>query len=242
MRISRARPFVTAALVALAIAGAAAQPAEKQRVATISGKRLAGGLVTGLAWDGGTLIIQTAAVENGEPKARYFAVAAPGMDLRPLDAVPVSVEAYWKKKASRRSPTGVGTVTVVSASKLPMYGIASQEKRFSDAVDMGGSQISHEVRIGSVVLHRRLGTAPYDGEVWSWSPAELNRVAYADEKGDLWVAAADGRGPERLLKGRFTLPAWSDDGRVLAIAEKKGEGSAWEISVVYLPERFRRPL
>jgi hypothetical protein len=85
------------------------------------------------------------------------------------------------------------------------------------AVDMGGSQVSHEVRIGSLVSSSARHE-PYDGEVWSWSPAELNRVAYVDE-GDLWIAAADSRGPERLPKG-FTLPAWSDDGRVLAIAEE----------------------
>jgi hypothetical protein len=243
MRRSFLRPLIAAAVVGALMAGAAgAQPVEKQRVATISGKRLAGGLVTGIAWDGGTLIIQTAAVENGEPKAHYFAVAAPGMDVRPLDIVPASVETYWKRKAARRSPTGLGTITVASASKLPMYGISSQEKRFSDAVDMGGNQVSHEVRIGDLVLHRRPDTEPYDGEVWSWSPAELNRIAYVDDKGAVWVAGADGRSPERILKGSFTLPAWSDDGRVLAVAEKKGDGGAWEISVVYLPERFRRPL
>ena len=242
MWFSCVRLPVVAALVAMAASDAGAQPAEKQRVATISGKRLAGGLVTGLAWDGGTLIIQTAAVENGEPKAHYFAVAAPGVELRSLDALPASVEAYWKRKAARRSPTGLGAITFVSGSKLPMYGIASQEKRLADAWDMGGSQIQHEVRLGGLVLHRRSGAEPYDGEVWSWSPPELNRVAYVDDKGDIWVAGADGRSPELLLKGSFTLPAWSDDGRVLAIAERKGNGGAWEISVVYLPERFKRPL
>jgi len=143
MRFSCVRLPVAAALVALVAGDAGAQPAEKRRVATISGKRLAGGLVTGLAWDGGTLIIQTAAVESGEPKAHYFAVAAPGVELRSLDTVPASVESYWKRKAARRSPTGLGAITLVSGSKLPMYGIASQEKRLADAWDMGGSQNQH---------------------------------------------------------------------------------------------------
>ena len=219
---------------------ASAQAPERELVATISGKVLAGGLVTGLGWDGGTLIIQTAAMQKGEPKAHYFAVPGRGMELRALDGLPSAVESYWKKKASRKSPTGLGTIALVSGSKLPMYGIASQEKRFADAMDMGGSQISHEFRIRDLVIHRRRDTAPYDGEVWSWSPAEVNRVAYTDEKGDLWIANADGRNPERLLKGHFTLPAWSDDGRVLAFAERKGDGSKWEVSVVHLSERFRQ--
>ena len=80
------------------------------------------------------------------------------------------------------------------------------------------------------------GVAPYDGEVWSWSPAELNRIAYVDGNGDLWVASADGRDARRLLKGDFTLPAWSDDGKAIAVAEKKDGGRRWDISVVLLPE------
>jgi hypothetical protein len=219
---------------------AAAQAPEKEVVATISGKMLAGGLVTGLGWDGATLVIQTAALEKGEPKAHYFMAPGRGMELRALDALPASVERYWTMKASRKSPTGLGTIILVSGSKLPMYGIASQEKRFADAMDMGGTQVSHEFRIGELVIHRRRDTAPYDGEVWSWSPADLNRIAYADEKGELWIATADGRNPERVLQGHFTLPAWSEDGRVLAFAERKGDGSKWEVSIVHLPERFRR--
>jgi hypothetical protein len=235
----------TLALAVVTVCGAAsavttAQAPEKELVATLSAKQLSGGLVTGVAWDGGTLIIQVAAVEKGEAKAKYFAVPGPRMELKLLDGLPVSVEEYWKRKASLKSPTGLGTITPVNASKLPMYGVASQEKRFADAMDMGGAQVTHELRIGQLVIHRRRDTAPYDGEVWSWSPADVNRVAYVDEKGDLWIARADGAAPERLLSGHFTLPAWSEDGRVLAFAERKGDGGKWEISVVHLADRFRQ--
>ncbi len=240
----RSVPRTVTMAVAVACSGmaaaAGAQAPEKELVATISGKSLAGGLVTGLAWQGGTLIVQVAALEKGVAKARYFAVPGKGMQLQALDALPVEVEAYWTRKASRRSPTGLGTITLESASKLPMYGVASQEKRFADAMDMGGTQVTHEFRIGELVINRRRDTIPYDGEVWSWSPVDLNRVAYVDEKGDIWIARADGRSPERLLSGHFTLPAWSEDGRVLAFAERKGDGGKWEVSVVHLPERFRQ--
>jgi hypothetical protein len=57
-------------------------------------------------------------------------------------------------------------------------------------------------------------------------------------KGDLWIARADGA--DRLIRGRFTLPAWSDDGRLIAVAERKDEGTRWDISVVRVPERFRK--
>ena len=44
-----------------------------------------------------------------------------------------------------------------------------------------------------------------------------------------------------LLKGDFTLPAWSDDGKAIAVAEKKDGGRRWDISVVLLPQALRSP-
>jgi hypothetical protein len=147
---------------------------------------------------------------------------------------------YWEKKSKRLSPTGLGLIATGTDSKMPMYGVSSLEQRMSDAADMGGMQQKTVVRLGKLVLHERASPiAPYDGEVWSWSPAELNRIAYVDGNGDLWIAAADGRNPRRLLKGNFTLPAWSDDGKAIAIAEKKDGGRRWDISVVLLPEELR---
>jgi hypothetical protein len=148
--------------------------------------------------------------------------------------------AYWEKKARRTSPTGIGTITALTDSQLPMAGIASLEQRMSDAHDMGGMRKRTVIKLGRLVLHdREDGREPYDGEVWSWSPAELNRIAYVDAKGDLWVAGADGRNAQRLLKGDFTLPAWSDDGKAIAVAERKDGGRRWDISVVLLPENLR---
>jgi Tol biopolymer transport system component len=43
------------------------------------------------------------------------------------------------------------------------------------------------------------------------------------------------------MRGNFTLPAWSDDGRQIAIAERKNGGRKWEISVITLPPRLVRP-
>jgi hypothetical protein len=154
---------------------------------------------------------------------------------------PPGLERYWKMKSSRISPTGLGKITAESDSKLPMYGVASLEQRLQDAHEMGGTVQTQSLRVGDLVIHSRTtGVPPYDGEVWSWSPPALNRIAYVDSKGDLWIARADGHSPERLLKGSYTLPAWSEDGRTLAIAERKDGGRTWEISVVHLDERFRK--
>jgi hypothetical protein len=219
----------------------APQAPDKELVAAISGPALAGGIVTGLAWDGGTLVIQTVGVDKaGTPSPKYLIVGGRGMQLRSAAEPPAAVERYWAMKASRVSPTGLGKISVKDDSKLPMYGIASQERRLLDAVDMGGTRVTHVVRLGGLVLHGGTGAAPYDGQVWSWSPAEINRIAYTDQTGDLWIARADGSAAERVLKGTFTLPAWSEDGMVLAIAERKSDGAKWEVSVVHIPERYRR--
>lgn len=110
----------------------------------------------------------------------------------------------------------------------------------SDATDMGGTQVLHTTRLGNLLLHERAGRIPpYDGELWGWSSAEINRIAYIDKKGDLWIATADGRSPQRVSSGDFMLPAWSEDGTQIAVAERKSNGKKWEISVVTLPPSLR---
>ena len=60
-------------------------------------------------------------------------------------------------------------------------------------------------------------------------------IGRMDEDGDLWIAGVDGKNPQRVLKGNFLLPAWSDDGRQIAVAERKNSGRKWEISIVTVP-------
>jgi hypothetical protein len=228
------------AMTVLVAVPCAAQTPEKQLVLTITAPELKKGVVTEVTWDGGTLVIQGAFPDPaGKPTAQYFAKAADDMRMqRWPDHSPASLK-YWQSKSKRTSPTGLGEISVVSDTKLPMYGIGGLEQRMEDAAAMGGTITKHVVKIGDLTLHERTSPVPpYDGEIWSWSPPELNRVAYVDGKGDLWVADADGRSPRRIARGDFTLPAWSDDGRAIAVAERKG--TRWEISVIHLPADLRR--
>jgi hypothetical protein len=219
---------------------AGAQEGEKQLVLTITAKDLRNGVVSEIAWDGGTVVVQGVFVQpGGELAAQYFVKPANAVTVEQRqEHTPGSLK-YWEMKSNRVSPTGLGRISVASDTKLPLYGIGSLEQRVGDAVDMGGTQTTHVVRLGDVVIHERVSpTVPYDGETWSWSPPELNRIAYVDRKGDLWIASADGRSPRRILRGNFSLPAWSDDGRVIAVAERKG--ARWEISVVHLPRDLQQ--
>ena len=233
--------LLTLAVVAVASPSFAQNP-DKELVAAITGPMLKGGMVSELAWDEGVLIIQTVTMEtSGVMKAGYLTAPGRGMDIVTSANMPAGMARYWKMKSSRVSPTGLGRIVDTHDAKMPMYGIASQAQRFNDAHEMGGTVQTHGLKLHDLTIHTRTtGVPPYDGEVWSWSPPELNRIAYVDGKGDVWIARADGRDPERVLKGNYTLPAWSDDGRTLAVAERKDAGHKWEISVVHLAEKYRK--
>ena len=230
-------------LLAAAVAVAADQAVERQHVLTIKAPDIDGGILAEITWDNDSLMLQgVVANPDGSLSGRYLLIPAKSTKLEHRKAHTDTSLEYWEKKSHRLSPTGLGSITTIADSKMPMYGISNLEKRMGDAHDMGGMRQKWTVRLGKLVLHERDdGRQPYDGEFWSWSPAELNRIAYVDGQGDLWIATADGRNPRRLLKGNFTLPAWSDDGKTIALAEKKDGGRRWDISVVLVPLEFRSP-
>jgi hypothetical protein len=227
--------------VVAALAAPIPQEPEKQLVVSITGPELRGGIVSEITWDNGELLLQGVFAEpGGALKAQYYLVPATKMRVEHRDAQTGESLKYWQQKASRVSPTGLGRITSKIDTKMPQFGIGGLERRIGEAVDMGGTQTKSSLHIGGLTLLERDGAEPYDGETWSWSPAELNRIAYTDGKGDLWVADADGRNARRLMRGDFTLPAWSPDGRLIAVAERKDGGRRWEISVIHLPDHVVR--
>src|SRR6185295_1128644 len=227
------RVFAWLILVGLT-APLAAQEAEKELIVTVTAKELKGGVISEIAWDGRTVLMQGVFAQPSDSKlaAQYFVKAEGRTLLEARDGHSETSLKYWDMKSSRLSPTGLGRIEVTSDTKLPQFGIGDLERRLTDAVDMGGTQTNYIIKLGALVLNEKMRPIPpYDGETWSWSPAELNRVAYVDQKGDLWVAMADGKSPRRILKGDFTLPAWSDDGKVIAVVERKSGGTKWEVSI-----------
>src|SRR5262245_23854614 len=218
-------------LLASVVALPGGQTVERQHVVTIEAPQIDNGILSEITWDNGALLLQgVVANPDGSLAGRYVVIPAKTTKLEKRKDQSDASAAYWGKKSKRISPTGLGTISSGTDSKMPMYGIADLERRLSEANDMGGMQQKVTIRLGKLVLHERAsGVEPYDGEVWSWSPAELNSIAYVDGKGDLWIARADGRNAVRLLKGNFTLPAWSDDGATIAVAGKKDGGRRWDI-------------
>jgi len=220
---------------------AAEQAVERQHVLTITAPDIENGILSEITWDNGALLLQgVIANPDGSLSGRYLLIPAQETTMSKLKEQTAASLEYWERKSRRTSPTGLGSITSAFDSKMPMYGVASLETRMGDAHNMGGMQQKHVFRLGRLVLHERTdGRDPYDGQFWGWSPAELNRIAYVDGNGDLWVARADGRDAQRLAKGDFLLPAWSDDGKAIAVAERKDGGRRWDISVFLLPESLR---
>src|SRR6185503_1213881 len=163
-----ALPLVLAALAVLANIGTADQSVERQHVLTITAPDIDGGVLSEITWDNGALLLQgVVANPDGSLSGRYILVPAKGTTVAKLKAQTASSVAYWDKKAKRHSPTGIGSISSGMDSKMPMYGVASLERRIGDAVDMGGTQQKMTLRLGRLVLHERSqGTEPYDGEVW----------------------------------------------------------------------------
>ena len=151
------RQLLACALIATLLTPAAtAQSLDKELVASLSGPALGQGVVSELLWDGGTLIVQSAAVQpDGQLMPRYFAAPAANMELQRLEAAPASAERYWKMKSSRVSPTRLGTITAGRDSAMPMLGVGTQENRLLNAAELGGMDITHELHLGKTLIHRR---------------------------------------------------------------------------------------
>ena len=212
-----------------------AQNAEKLLMASIDAAAVEQGAVAELTWDGHELVILFAIPRGSGYEPRFYSVAGPGVALRQLPAPPAARDEYWKKKASRLSPTGLGRIEKSSDAKMPMMGIGSLEQRLGNAADMGGMDQTFEVKLNARLLHSRKQRDVYDGEVWGWSPVDQNQIAYVDGKGDLWIARADGVDPKRIAKGSFLLPAWSLDGRAIAVVERNTSKKRWDVYVVTVP-------
>jgi hypothetical protein len=241
----QARRRQVVSLASFVVAGAAlvgAQAPTRELLTTLSGPVIDHGIVSELLWEGRTVIIQVV-TRQADGQLAATRVKAPDTPLDPgsLPAAPLSADDYWVMKASRTSPNGRGTIVDRADSSMPVVGIGKLQDRLLNNVPMGGMNVTYELRLGRLVFFSRTGSQPpYDGEVWGWSPRELNRIAYVDGKGDLWTARADGTGASRLMRGPFTLPAWSDDGRFIAVAERKKDGAQWDVSIVHVPEQYRR--
>src|SRR5436309_2502097 len=102
-------PFWSA-LLALALSGG--QAVERQPILTITAADIDNGVLSEITWDHGALLLQgVIANPDGSLSGRYVIVPGPGTELRKLTAQTSASAEYWEKKATRRSPSGLGTIS-----------------------------------------------------------------------------------------------------------------------------------
>src|SRR5687767_9823793 len=107
----------------LAIALALPQASEKLLIASIDPVKVDHGAVAELVWEGTELVVLLVVPRGSAHEPRFYALPGPGVELRRLPGPPAGRDDYWKRKASRISPTGLGKIEKSSDAKLPMVGI-----------------------------------------------------------------------------------------------------------------------
>jgi len=123
------------------LAGAAAVPGdqavERQHVLTIEAPEIDNGILSEITWDSGALLLQgVVANPDGSLSARYVVIPAKATKLeKRQDQTGPSLD-YWNRKSKRVSPTGLGTISTAADSKMPLYGVASLERRIG--IRIGG--------------------------------------------------------------------------------------------------------
>lgn len=140
-------------LLAAAVTVAAGQAVERQHVLTIKAPDIDGGILAEITWDNDALMLQgVVANPDGSLSGRYLLMPAKSTKLeRRTEHTDASLQ-YWEKKSKRLSPTGIGAITSIADSKMPMYGIASLERRMGDANGMGGMRQKWIVRLSKLII------------------------------------------------------------------------------------------
>ena len=100
---------------------ATAQAVEKQHVLTITAPDIDNGILSEITWDNGALLLQgVIANPDGSLSGRYLLIPAKETTMSKLKEQTAASLAYWERKARRTSPTGLGSITSATDSKMPI--------------------------------------------------------------------------------------------------------------------------
>jgi hypothetical protein len=241
--------ITTIVLTLLALAQAASAKTTQVSAPALAGTIDTGKLKgdpTQLAWspDGTKLFLQTSARDSKGmmTSPRFYVMAASEATPEPVDAPPAWVAEYWGWKSKQFAP---GSTTfgieikedqrTASAVSSPMGGALA--KGGADTSGAGGTaaedvtthaQQTQKLRIVTLTAKGEtvgefVGVQFVPGYTFSWSPAPLGLMAYANQGGRL--ALLDSQGQKREIDGtkNVILPAWSDDGSKIAFLQRAGK-------------------
>jgi WD40-like Beta Propeller Repeat len=202
---------------------------------------------TQLGWspDGSKLFLQTAERDSkGMVKnSRFYMVSATDAKAESVDPPPAWATEYWAWKSKQFAP-GSSTFGIeikedqksVSATASPMGGSLAKGAPSGDP--SGGATTAEEVgahaaqtqilrvvtlKVKGENVGEFVGVQFLAGYTFSWAPAPLVMIAYANQSGHLALMDQQGLKQDVDSTKNVVLPAWSNDGSKIAFLQKAGK-------------------
>lgn len=212
------------------------------QVGTVDAGKLKGE-PTQLGWspDGTKLFLQTSErdAKGMVRNPRFYMMSASDGRADAIDAPPAWAAEYWAWKSKQFAP-GSTTFGIevkedqksVSATAAPMGGALAKGDPGSGGTTTeevsGHAAQTQLVRVVSLKLKGEnvgefVGVQFLAGYTFSWSPASMGMVAYANPSGRLALMDPQGQKQEIGATKSVILPAWSNDGEKIAFLQKAGK-------------------
>jgi hypothetical protein len=220
-------------------------------IVEIDGGKLKGSPIR-LSWGDNTFFLRSASSDKfGNELGRNYLIPAAGGALVVTDEEPPWALIYWGWKAGGAAP-GVAdlrfeverqeknkTTTGSTGQDFGGAGGGTANPNRSDpsqsqiSKDLGSMQriVTTTVRLKGQVIFEVQNKPIMPGLMFSWAPAPLGALAYADDKGRLVIMDRLGHKIEVPGTSGVVLPAWSPDGKRIAYLQKK-EKKKYALTVV----------
>jgi hypothetical protein len=205
-----------------------------------------------LAWsdDRSQLYLQVVQGSTAEDLTFRHYLISKGSRPRPIDKQPKWVEEYWKWKSAKvffGDPRF--TITVETSRQIldNLNGTSTNKTPYLSDTPLSGNQLTLARQPGETQITNRLilnGVAIGEfvdelivpGYTFSWSPEELQLIAFRANSGRLSIMNEDAKIQTIRQTANIILPAWSDDGAAIAYLERTDRRS-FTLFVVEIQQR-----
>ncbi len=204
-----------------------------------------------LAWltDGSQLYFQTAERDSrANVTARHhYLVGLDGRIVKTLEQEPAWAAAYWAKKSGQSAPSMPAYRIAVEQrqetarpTSAPMGGALARGATDASgehggqgvsAAEAGAAAFQSQIlnvftlRLKGEVIGEWINQPVVPGSTFGWS-REGGRIVFVSKSGGLIVMDPQGRKETIAGTGNASLPAWSNDSRLIAFIERTGKKKA----------------